>query len=96
MNVKQKARITLQHNQHRVDGPPDLVLWINSLQRVPADGEVKNAAFMTRLENYFVNCAITGDEILLSELKYWNVDLQEPYKNAKVGLDRYTEILASP
>ena len=27
----------------------------------------------------FVLCAISGKEILLENLNYWNVDLQEPY-----------------
>ena len=27
----------------------------------------------------FVICAISGKEIKLEELNYWNVDLQEPY-----------------
>ncbi len=30
----------------------------------------------------FVLCAITGKEILLKNLNYWNVDLQEAYYSA--------------
>ena len=35
-------------------------------------------------------CAVTGEEIPLSNLKYWNVDLQEPYKDAEAALSKYT------
>ena len=30
-------------------------------------------------EGNFVVCAVSGKEIPLSELRYWNVDLQEAY-----------------
>lgn len=89
-----EAKIKLAHNQFKVIGPTDLVLWINSLSGLSADGEVIHAAFMKRLEKYYVPCFVTGDQIPLSELKYWNVDRQESYKNAAVGLVRYEEILS--
>ena len=36
----------------------------------------------------FVRCAVTGLPIPLEELKYWSVDLQEPYANPDVVLQR--------
>lgn len=87
-----EAKIKLQHNKFQVIGPPDLVLWIKSLGSLAADGEIIHAAFMKRLEKYYVSCSITGDPIILSELRYWNVDRQESYKSAAVGLARYEEI----
>ena len=30
-------------------------------------------------EGEFVTCAVSGKEILITELSYWNVDLQEAY-----------------
>ena len=30
-------------------------------------------------EGYYVLCAISGKEIKLQDLNYWNVDLQEAY-----------------
>jgi len=71
-----------------------LVLWINALQGTVGSGDAKHAVFMRKLVDYFVYCSITGDEIPLSELKYWNVDRQETFKNAGVGLARYTETLS--
>jgi hypothetical protein len=37
----------------------------------------------------FVRCAVTGLPIPLEELKYWSVDLQEPYANPEAVLQRH-------
>lgn len=39
----------------------------------------------------FVRCAVTGQPIPLDELRYWSVDLQEPYANAEISFARYRE-----
>lgn len=36
----------------------------------------------------FVRCAVTGVPIPLEELKYWSVDLQEPYAGPDAVLQR--------
>jgi len=33
-----------------------------------------------------VVCAVTGERILLHELKYWSVERQEPYLDAEASL----------
>lgn len=40
----------------------------------------------------FVVCAVTGKPIALADLKYWSVDLQEPYISAEASLERYLEL----
>jgi hypothetical protein len=40
----------------------------------------------------FVRCAVTGEPILLTELKYWSVELQEAYASAEISLRRYLEV----
>lgn len=42
----------------------------------------------------FVRCAVTGEQILLDELKYWSVARQEAYASASISLGR--EIEANP
>ena len=37
----------------------------------------------------FVRCAVTGVPIPLEELKYWSVDLQEPYATPEAVLRRH-------
>lgn len=39
----------------------------------------------------FVRCAVTGQPILLSELKYWSVAMQEPYASSTISMQRYAE-----
>lgn len=41
----------------------------------------------------YVRCAVTGDRIDLANLRYWSVDLQEPYVSADVSMKRYLETL---
>lgn len=40
----------------------------------------------------FVRCGVTGQQIPLTDLKYWNVEAQEAYANAEVSLKRYLEL----
>ncbi len=40
----------------------------------------------------FVVCAITGQQIALPDLRYWNVELQEAYATADASLQRYKEL----
>jgi hypothetical protein len=40
----------------------------------------------------FVRCAVTGDPIQVDELRYWSVELQEPYKSAEISFKRYQEL----
>ena len=39
----------------------------------------------------FVRCAVTGQMIPLSELRYWSVPLQEAYATAEFSFRRYQE-----
>jgi len=42
----------------------------------------------------FVRCAVTGEAIPLPNLKYWSVELQEPYATAAISFKRYVEVQA--
>ena len=43
----------------------------------------------------YVTCAATGKRIALAELRYWNVDRQEPYADAAASLKRELELRRS-
>jgi hypothetical protein len=43
-----------------------------------------------------VRCAVTGEPILVANLKYWCVERQEPYLNAAMALKRHLETKARP
>lgn len=47
------------------------------------DGE-----FQVLTQGDFVRCAITGAVIPITQLKYWSVELQEPYASADASLQR--------
>ncbi len=39
-----------------------------------------------------MRCAVTGDPIALADLRYWSVELQEPYVSAEVSLKRVVQL----
>jgi hypothetical protein len=59
-------------------------------------GEAKvrylNGEFQVVSPGDFVRCAVTGEPILLPDLKYWSVELQEAYVSPEVSLQRYQEV----
>ena len=42
----------------------------------------------------FVRCAVSGEEIALDDLKYWNVERQEAYASAEIAVNRHLELSA--
>ena len=52
----------------------------------------KNNSFDIIEEGDFVVCAISGKQILLKDLSYWNVDLQEAYYSPKEANERYKSL----
>ena len=48
----------------------------------------KNNYFEQKLDVDFVICDVTGKEIRLQNLSYWNVDLQEAYFSPKEVKER--------
>lgn len=48
--------------------------------------------FQVQSTGDFVRCAVTGNPIPLSELKYWNVERQEAYASAEIAMRRYKEL----
>ena len=49
----------------------------------------KHNYFEIQEEGDYVLCAISGKKILLNNLNYWNVDLQEAYFSAKEANERF-------
>ena len=52
----------------------------------------KNNSFEIIEEGEFVICAISGKEIPLQQLNYWNVDLQEAYYSPAEVNERYRKL----
>ena len=56
-----------------------------------ADGE-----FHVLSPGDFVRCSVTGEPIMLPDLRYWSVELQEAYVDAAASLKRYREVHTTP
>jgi len=52
----------------------------------------KHNSFEIIEEGEFVICAISGKEIPLQQLNYWNVDLQEAYFSPAEVNERYRKL----
>lgn len=42
----------------------------------------------------FVRCAVTGQTIMLSDLRYWSVQMQEAYATSQISFKRSQELKA--
>ena len=40
----------------------------------------------------FVRCAVTGEPIMLPDLRYWSVELQEAYSSAELSFERHRAV----
>ena len=52
----------------------------------------KHNSFDIIEEGDYVLCAISGKKVMLKDLNYWNVDLQEAYYSAKEANDRFKDL----
>tara|TARA_X000001036_G_C20373138_1_gene681397 strand:+ start:16 stop:216 length:201 start_codon:yes stop_codon:yes gene_type:complete len=52
----------------------------------------KNNSFEIAEEGDFVICAVSGKEIALNQLHYWNVELQEAYYSPIEANERFKNI----
>lgn len=43
----------------------------------------------------YVRCAVSGQPIDLQHLKYWSVELQEPYATSEISFRRYIDAVRS-
>ncbi len=57
--------------------------------RIEAVLRYDDAEFHIITPGDFVRCAVSGNPILLENLKYWNVDRQEAYASPKESLQSY-------
>lgn len=44
----------------------------------------------------YVLCAVTGDQIPISRLRYWSGELQEAYRDAPTATKRWLEVNGGP
>ena len=58
-------------------------------KRRQAEIKYLDGEFQVMAQGDYVLCAVTGDPISLSDLKYWSVDHQEAYVSAEVALKAY-------
>jgi hypothetical protein len=58
----------------------------------PAEVEYLDGDFKIRKPGAYVVCAATGAHVPIEELRYWNVDRQEPYAGPDAKLARLRQL----
>ena len=61
----------------------------------PARLDYLSGSFRVLSQGDHVLCAVTGNKIMLKDLRYWSHELQEAYESAEVANARYAEARAS-
>jgi hypothetical protein len=69
---------------------------MNRYERPPVGGveakvEYGDGEFRVVRPGSFVRCGVTGQPIPLDQLRYWNIERQEPYANVEAKLQRLRE-----
>ena len=69
----------------------------DSIQRLKGEARVrfKDGDYDVIGAGDFVRCAVTGEVVILSELRYWSVERQEAYANPAAALKRHKTLLAA-
>jgi hypothetical protein len=68
--------------------PEAMNLYERPVSAGEAELEYLDGDFRVFRPGTFVRCAVTGEPIKLEDLRYWNVDLQEPYASPQAKLRR--------
>lgn len=85
--------MSLEHGQVKIAGPPGLVKSIELIAaRCGGDHAKAHEIGVMLLKNWFVECSVTGALISVPNLRYWNVERNEIYKDAETSLKRHEEL----
>jgi len=85
MQQSQEAQVEYLHGKLRILGPSQLqttidnLAYLRKLAKSDEEDAVLAAQQAATMAQYHVVCAVTGERIALSDLKYWNVSRQIPY-----------------
>ncbi|MFQ5534057.1 MAG: DUF2093 domain-containing protein [Sphingomonadales bacterium] len=58
----------------------------------PAKLKYLDGRFEWITQGSHVICAVTGERIALEDLRYWSVELQEPYASAEASYSRFASL----
>jgi hypothetical protein len=59
--------------------------------RGPAMLQYLDGDYRVVTQGAYVICAVSGAQIPLEDLRYWNVDLQEAYASAEIAVKRFQQ-----
>lgn len=75
----EKAELLYQPNALKIVGPSRLLALMTTIEQMGLGYEEKLRQLHDLYSNWYVNCAITGEKIPITQLLYWSVEKQEAY-----------------
>ena len=57
--------------------------------------EYRDASFHVKHPGAFVRCAVMDAVILIDDLKYWSIEMQEAYVDARAVMQRFGDVRRS-
>lgn len=78
------AIVELQHGSYKILGPSHLIAWIQLLQNAQCSPDDKRHMYQEEIKNWCVTCSITGEQVSLFDLHYWNVETGAIYKSPQI------------
>lgn len=81
-----KANVVYRPQHLEIAGPLTLISQVDTARAMCASNRdltehERKAILDAVLSNYYVLCGVTGEQITLSEVTYWNVEKQIPYSS---------------
>lgn len=80
----QLAEINILPSRFQISGPPELVIQTQTIVQIMdgQDSDAIKSAIMEEWSKWHVICCVTGDKILLCDVRYWDMDgliYSDPY-----------------
>jgi hypothetical protein len=92
----QQAVLILFPSRFQIAGPGELIALTQAIVRSTSSEEEIKYQVEAAWSNWYVLCAVTGEQITIDRLKYWDVILQECYKSPDVVPNRYHHLPHDP
>lgn len=92
----QQATIILFQTRFQVTGPVELIVLTQAIISSKSSEEEKRDQVEDLFSDWYVFCTVTGEQITLDQLRYWDVERQECYARPDVVPNRFWTKLQDP
>jgi hypothetical protein len=84
------ANLTYTNSHYSIQGPTELLIAIqlatSKEPKTPIDHLHLDAKIYNVIKDWYVVCGVTGEQVCLADLHYWDVIDQIPFKDVETAL----------